>query len=286
VNIEQSIRATLSPRLRNVVEDFQQYIQAEYRVRSSRWQYAKSYIQRIAEEISSVITCQEEPAADLISVASLLNVSLEPIKGTKTNTLPDGQLAPTENGFRVRLYSPTWPEISARERFTIAHEFGHIFFYSISSARPERIIPACLGRTPHESRREEGLCDSFASALLVPNYWASSVAARKLKMGGVISNSEQLQVSPEVLIRRVLYDLDGWRESVIYSVWLKGDEVIVRIFRGSSRKAAVDAPTGVTVSRLLEGCSLEQALNKLGENESFHNADIHVLSPAFFYVKI
>lgn len=287
MTIDQSTSVTIPPKFRFAVEDFQQYIKSEYNVRSPRWRHAKLHILRIAEEVSSITTSADEPVIDLMRVASLLNVLLEPIKGKNADKLPHGQLVPSENGFRMRLYSPGWPEISMKERFTIAHELGHIFFYSMFSDRSQRIIPPSFGLAPHESQREEGLCDSFASALLVPNYWASSIAARRLKMSEIISSSEQLQVSPEVLIRRVIYDLAGWQESAIYSIWLKGDdETIVRIFRGASRKETTSAPAGTAVSRLMNGLSLVEAIDKLNEEKSFQSADIFVRSTSFFYVKI
>jgi hypothetical protein len=54
-----------------------------------------------------------------------------------------------------------------RNRFRIAHEIGHSFFYDRAKRPPTRLLP--------ESKAEEKFCDEFANALLIPRSHVTQV---------------------------------------------------------------------------------------------------------------
>ena len=77
-----------------------------------------------------------------------------------------------------------------RNRFRIAHEIGHSFFYDRSFSPPCRLVPVSV--------KEEIFCDEFASALLIPR---SIVAEKAVDPASIFELHKQYDVSVEVAAR-------------------------------------------------------------------------------------
>ena len=82
--------------------------------------------------------------------------------------------------------------IRHRNRFRIAHEIGHSFFYDRNFTPPRRLFPA--------STKEEEFCDEFASALLIPR---SIVAQQIADPASIFELHKQYDVSVEVAARSI-----------------------------------------------------------------------------------
>jgi hypothetical protein len=90
------------------------------------------------------------PPTDLTELGKRLNVKkIEPVAGLPIS----GELRPDGDGFKV-VYSASMSQ--GRQRFTIAHEFGHAVF--------ETTGPNC----PRCGRELERICDMLASEFLMP----------------------------------------------------------------------------------------------------------------------
>jgi Zn-dependent peptidase ImmA (M78 family) len=135
-----------------------------------------------------------------------------------------GQVETRIGGFVITLYGEqdygpanilgggferTHPELSRRARFTLAHELAHTFFFEEPNphSHPARIVPTPTTRTEHW--REEGLCNEFASSLLIPSY-CQSLISREASFSAVIAATEAFRVSREAFLRRALYDWNIW----------------------------------------------------------------------------
>lgn len=111
-------------------------------------------------------------------------------------------LVPDRDGFVV-LVNADHP--STRQRFSVAHEIVHTFFYDIDKTPPMR--PPAIAR-PDE--HEERLCDRGAAELLVPTD-ALKKRALVLASGAeaVVALATEFDVSTQVMARRLVED-DLW----------------------------------------------------------------------------
>ncbi len=124
------------------------------------------------------------------------------------------------NGFRVVLRKGA---PNSRQRFTVAHEICHTFFYE---AAPELKLGA-----NHEDPFEEALCNYGASCLLMPE---DVIRPNALVSNPCLASLETLSqlfaVSHEAMIVR-LRDLGLWRCE--YSLWHRmttGEFAIERLY--------------------------------------------------------
>lgn len=261
--------------IRERIDAFQRYLLTQYHARSQSWTYAHRYIQLIADEIVRIIGC-DQPVVNLERVAQLLNASLEP--SLALPSFSGGQLTITKSGFRVKVLAPNWPELTPRERFSIAHEYGHIFFYSLHGKHPERIVPASFAGNLDRAKREEGLCHAFAMSLLIPEVRARELGEKELRVKEIVFAATRFGVSPEVLIRRVLYDLDCWPTTVFYFVRILSTNPMmpkVQVLRGTDCKRPSEvAPNKDAVASIVRGKLLEYAKIALREHPAFSRADV------------
>lgn len=137
------------------------------------------------------------PPIDPFALADLCGVS----KITRQLMVPEGVLQVVEEGFEIFLQDnfADQPGSDARQRFTLAHELVHTFYYD-RSVRPPRTLQGAP-----EGNKLELLCNSGAGQLLVP-----SLFLRKRAKEGIISQGPEIidlareySVSHEVLIRRL-----------------------------------------------------------------------------------
>jgi len=219
--------------VRKSVEDFQRFIAEKYGSHSLSWGIdAKQLIQSAAEEIGQIGMLNTN-AADLISIGKMLRATLDP---KLPETRACGYVYPTEEELFIRITAPSWPCLTPRHRFTIAHEYGHALFYSLPPGRRQRIIPSHIGMASREAKREEGLCDSFAATLLVPSRLLHEIGRSEPDLVVIDRWSVRLGVSREVLARRLLQDTPYWPETVLYLIRCTNQSDDVTVFRGRSRK--------------------------------------------------
>lgn len=103
---------------------------------------------------------------------------------------PDGQFSIVVDPIPKTETSLSVDIIRHRNRFRIAHEIGHSFFYDRSTSPPRRLT--------RPSAEEEEFCDEFASALLIPR----SVAKQRTADPASIFELQKLyDVSVEVAAR-------------------------------------------------------------------------------------
>jgi len=128
--------------------------------------------------------------------------------------VPRGVLVPVQEGFEIFLrdldsrdLDIDAPEprglLSARQRFTFAHEIAHTFFYE----NPKAVPPPLHGlKNPRDL---EDLCHSAAGRLLVPSNLLKNEVRRELgdseriDSGFIRAMVARFQVSPDVIIERL-----------------------------------------------------------------------------------
>ena len=138
--------------------------------------------------------------ASLADLCGVLSIESRPM-------VPEGVLAPVEGGFRVFIQSnfADRPGANRRQRFTIAHELVHTFYYDLTEEIPRRSKGSPTGQ------KLERLCHIGASQILVPEI----LLRDEVKKNGEVESAQSVldlarifDVSPEVMIRR-LHGLNG-----------------------------------------------------------------------------
>jgi hypothetical protein len=141
--------------------------------------------------------------------------------------VPEGVLTPVHGGFTIYLQSnfsaPNRGNV--RERFSLAHELAHTFFYDQNQTVPKPIKGAPRGQ------RLEHLCHVAASEILLPPHLLND----EIRLKGKVTSAEALtdlamlfDVSLEALIRRLhqsrLIDEEKFAAILVDSV--EGKEII------------------------------------------------------------
>jgi hypothetical protein len=139
-----------------------------------------------------------EPAS-LADLCGVLAIEHRPM-------IPEAVLAQVQGGFTIYLQDNFIhrPNARRRERFTIAHELVHTFYYDRNGGVPRRKRGAPRGQTL------ESLCHDGARQILVPE----GLLRRELRVNGDVASAERIlrladmfDVSPQVIIMR-LHELD------------------------------------------------------------------------------
>ena len=86
-------------------------------------------------------------------------------------------LVATANGYRVVLKKATTTGEKVRQRFSLAHELGHLLLAQLGHTKPLSSMPA--HRMQSDQDEEEKLCDKIAAEILMPSA-AFSVDASEL----------------------------------------------------------------------------------------------------------
>ena len=139
-----------------------------------------------------------EPPIDPIRLADfcgVLGIEHRPM-------VPEAVLAPVEGGFKIYLQNNFVhrPSYELRERFSLAHELAHTFYFDLNGGVPKPKKGAPTGQ------KLEGLCHSGASQILIPE----GLLRREIKVRGLIESAESIldlakifSVSTAVMIRRL-----------------------------------------------------------------------------------
>lgn len=147
-------------------------------------------------------------AADLITRAGITYPPVFPDKITKL--WPGLRISYDDldkEGFLVDLGSKGGEivvkitDVTARRRFTIAHELGHWVLRTFNNSKI-----ACSGAIGSRNRPVEKWCDEFAGALLIPSAWLTQ-QIRKARIGGlttfILNGPKQYEVSRDAFFQRV-----------------------------------------------------------------------------------
>lgn len=281
---------TWGPRTLLSVRHFQAYVRecASNRVKS--WPEAKTLIQKIANSIHEDYGGEPLPVS-LGPVIKMFRVALSIDQFDSSGGT--AKLVPTRGGFDVTVFHPISSEESAhdplldfeavveaaptrvgnRTRFTVAHELGHTLFYHFtdSSKYPTRIIPQPAPFAPTRWR-EEGLCHDFARALLIPSHTRRLISAMP-HIGLIVDLVRVLRVTPEPLVRRIMYDWELWPEAVLVQLTYSDRAFQAKLFRGVNRRSSAEGElTGPYLERELTGArSLSEAEQILTEKKLLSN---------------
>jgi IrrE N-terminal-like domain len=116
--------------------------------------------------------------------------------------IPEGVLSPVEGGFRIFLQNNfiDHPGMKVRQRFTLAHELAHTFFYDLSAS-----VPKPMKGLPRRGRLEH-LCHVAANQLLLPEFLLKKELTKTGEVSSaqsILNLAERFGVSVEVLMRRL-----------------------------------------------------------------------------------
>ena len=81
----------------------------------------------------------------------------------------DAMLLPSKNGYSIVLKKSERPGLSVRQRFSLAHELGHLLLLKSQAPAASGVVrTASKYRDPGYSDEEEHLCDQIAAEILMP----------------------------------------------------------------------------------------------------------------------
>lgn len=262
----------LSPQVRSDLGSFQRYIAERSLARAQHWVSSRPLIQRVATSIAESLR-EPKPPTSLGDVAELLGIEVRCVPAMSARHF--GKLAPAPGGFIATVYGqirtgsdaqgefilpnlgparPGWLHLNRRGRFTLAHEFGHALFYNFMTpgTSPSRIIPR-RNLSRNDVWREEGLCDAFARALLIPER-TQSIVDKNFSFAVLIESAKCFGVPGEILMHRVMHDWMMWGSRMIFRIEVRSGEKHVRLFRGRSRPTDESGPTKGRIASLITDC--------------------------------
>ena len=237
----------LPERARASVRTFQTYtVRRGSRPTAQRPGGAKRLLQDVAAEIAIAYELDSgRPLSAFEKVLPDFGVRLRVDRNPLGNRR--GELVPEPGGFVATIYDPqeksaselhqlefqwtpsrTCRDIGSRERvgrrgvFTISHELAHVFFYRRDrpTATPRRIVPNPLSY--RDDGREEGLCDDFAGAMLLPDCLAPALPANP-GLSDLVAAWKKWFVPFETIVRRSMYDWGLANDLVVYRLrWTRG----------------------------------------------------------------
>ncbi len=132
---------------------------------ASRAQCVAAIVEQVLDELEVV-----EPPVDVEMLASLLGIR-EVVQDARLDAA--ACLICGEDGVRIRVRAHDSDE---RQRFSVCHECSHTFFPGFAQRTRYRCFPG-LAFAPQKEQTLEQLCDSAASALLLPRRLLAPVVA-------------------------------------------------------------------------------------------------------------
>jgi len=122
---------------------------------------------------------------------------LAPLQGIKSIIKADlgklsGLLSPLRDGFELKINATHSPE---RQNFSCAHEIGHTFFLDKDGQALREKLRKAVGEKVANSR-EEDLCDTVASELLMPSQiYTKYAASYYFRINSLITLSRTFNIS-------------------------------------------------------------------------------------------
>lgn len=212
-------------------------------------------------------SCQEGVRVDPEKICSKLVGIRVVIEYKPTGSSHYGELLPVAGGFQVAIDSQSG---ASRKRFALAHEIGHMLFFSWTAPIPVQ---------PFRSSRywvQEGYASEVARMLLVPRRLILERLSREPREPNLTTFfvlSRVFDVSTEVLRRRLITDLKTW-DCMLFTSKILGNQVVTdssSISKGKSfqtisvprilgdenwsvflRKCILNAPVGETSLERIE----------------------------------
>ncbi|MGO8996043.1 MAG: ImmA/IrrE family metallo-endopeptidase [Polyangiaceae bacterium] len=149
-------------------------------------------------------------------------------------TLLEGGLIPLPDGrFDILVREDRSPR---RRRFTLAHEFGHLFFYRFAPLSKE----AQRREGRHAPDEEERLCNIAAEEFLMPQSFIEATTdsiAWQDAARAVLAVSEDCDVSVEAAVLRLAPSFPGFGELRLWELWPNGWRVALARRFGAPRSS-------------------------------------------------
>jgi len=235
---------------------------------TASWRRVKQAILKAATHLRQEAN-QNLPPIELDKIKRIRHIN-EETAFTSSETL-DAILSPTSEGFVLRLPKG---QHQYRQRFSIAHEIGHTFFYDIDSNPPVRLISqASLGAI---SPKEEDICSAFARELLMPHELMVDELSRLSvtnKLVALVDLASLYRVSAEVMTRRLLMDLSQLKTTAaifkrVSNSNVKDTRPYIRTYKGESIRRYLRKTEKMVFEealRICEGVGPYSALNNVAE---------------------
>lgn len=199
-------------------------------------EFIKSKVQTILGQ-SEKILGPLRPPIDPIKIAEICGISVE-----VRSMVPEGGLGFAERGFQIYVQDDFRGQrrVTPRQRFTIAHELAHTFFYEMGDSAPKRIKGSPAGE------KLERPCNIGAEQILVPE----RLIRRTIHQSGgfdsvnrLFSVAEDFGVSAEVLMRRLhsLRLIDEERFAAVLVSVIEGKRIIQSACYGPQLSCFVSA---------------------------------------------
>lgn len=199
------------------------------------WKRIKENCLKIAEELL-IQTHQDKVPISLERICDLRKIRVSQCQYTITAAKGiigfdfQGEIIPACEGFIVNLNSR---HSDTRKRATLAHEIGHSLFYDISTLPPRRVYRA-------NDTAEEWICWDFARSLLLPKLSVLEILSQYKgtpKPQVIYETAKQFEVSVDILLRRIRWDLGLWGDSTMFvGNFINGEFVVKDIHKGQSDK--------------------------------------------------
>lgn len=202
---------------------------------------ADETVRKVVQEFSLV---QLPRPGDLARLAVTWGVS----EIEQKSIASDAMLLPTANGYKIILKS--LPRGSTRQRFSFAHELGHLLLQKSGYSRPNN------GQVRHRLAgirdEEEIICDQLAAEILMPQHSFVEDAARAgWGLDGLQPLARLYEASIPATARRMV---DLMEEPCLMGVWkpATGNETIHSLEQSydSSGRFGVRNSTGIASRRL------------------------------------
>lgn len=174
--------------------------------RASRTTVGTELVEQVARRLLAIAP-RQEPPVDVVALARALGVD----RILRTATVEDGRLEQRDGQISIFVRADARP---TRQRFTIAHEIGHLVL-----AEPGQDLVA--RRSQATGDREERFCDALAAALLLPREWILrryADAPERLETARQVADACEASLSAAVLRLR---ELLNWKSSLLQ--WRRAD---------------------------------------------------------------
>lgn len=243
------------PRLGTQIDAFQTRVLSHYHARDNDWSGCSAAIDAVAEQILRHIGFSRPP----VSVERLTQIlQVELLFQRWKAGLPEAEIRPVGKNLRITVYRSRelHKPLTNRERFSLVHECAHSFFFYRSGRAISRIIPSDFAGYHSKSShaiREEGLCDRFARAVLIPSECRKAIKEKQPSAEALMCIADEYLVSGEVAVRRILHDFQLWADSVVYRVWFTQPMAQVKAFWGTRARGRSKFESGAALERRLAG---------------------------------
>lgn len=212
--------------------------------------------ERTAAELLAELGLRSAPPINVEAVASRMGADV-----AFARIPSDGRLSYRDGRMTVLVSTDASP---VRQRFTIAHELGHMWL------RDNRRVKAELSL-----RGEEHFCNRFAAALLMPRGWVASAASERGQgLESLTQLAREAETSKSAMLAR-LRGLQIWRLSLVRFNWdagrwrLQGAAALPSNLRG--RVTSAPDTGGVLQEAMRRGGTVDLPLPLATDGVSVHS---------------